>query len=177
MSASTRWGRSLRIGSGPMSSSTFRVLFTLTLATLASATWLSAQAARPRFDVTSVKRSPPEASQGFGRAIRTAGVLDFSNTSVWGLIEFAYDIDLMQVVGDPDWIHTEGYAVTAKAESNTSTDQMRLMTQSMLEDRFKLVARKEHRPSPHLDLVPARVDGALGPNAQLVGPGEDCAAA
>jgi uncharacterized protein (TIGR03435 family) len=51
---------------------------------------------------------------------------------------------------------------------------MRLMVQSLLEDRFKLNAHREQRSIAHLDVVRARDDRRLGPNLRVLERSEDC---
>ena len=52
--------------------------------------------------------------------------------------------------------------VVAKLPEGASPDQMNLMLQSLLADRFKLVAHTEQRELPIYTLVKAREDGKLG---------------
>ena len=61
------------------------------------------------------------------------------------LIQRAYGVQAFQVVGGPAWINTDGYDIEAKAERNTDRNQMWLMLQTLLADRFKLRLRRETR--------------------------------
>jgi uncharacterized protein (TIGR03435 family) len=139
-----------------------------------SAMLLQAQATRPRFDVTSVK--PRSAVDGPQTASRV-GRLEMPNDTAWSVIRFAYDLDTdAQVIGPlPDWAYTEGWAISAKSADSIPNDQLHLMTQSLLEDRFGLVAKWEERPLPHLEVVRAREDGQLEPNIQALELREQCA--
>ncbi len=60
---------------------------------------------------------------------------------VW-LIGEAYRVPNRQISGLPDVMATENYDIEAKAERPVSRAQMMLMLRSLLEDRFKLVARR-----------------------------------
>jgi hypothetical protein len=53
----------------------------------------------------------------------------------------------------PKWVYTDLYAINAVAEGNPTKDQMRLMLQSLLADRFKLAAHFEHQEARTLALV------------------------
>ena len=65
--------------------------------------------------------------------------------------------------GAPQWIATKRFDIEAKAANPDATkDQMRLMMQSLLEERFRLKAHRETRELPVLALVLAR-PGKLGP--------------
>ena len=66
-------------------------------------------------------------------------------TTVKFLLEWAYGIQPSQHAGGPSWLETERYDVVAKAEGNATDEQMKLMTQALLADRFHLKVRRESR--------------------------------
>lgn len=72
------------------------------------------------------------------------------------LIQLAYGVREFQISGEPSWVNDERYDVDAKAEGTTSSDQIRVMLQALLADRFKLAVRRETRTGRVYDLVPAR---------------------
>jgi bla regulator protein BlaR1 len=53
----------------------------------------------------------------------------------------------------PKWVSTDKYAINAEAEGDPTKDQMRLMMQSLLADRFKLAVHFERQEVPVLALV------------------------
>jgi len=53
----------------------------------------------------------------------------------------------------PKWVTTDNFEIQAKAEGNPTKDQMRLMMQSLLADRFKLAVHFEDRPVPAYNLA------------------------
>jgi uncharacterized protein (TIGR03435 family) len=61
------------------------------------------------------------------------------------LIITAYRIKDYQLSGGPGWVYAERYDIDAKAEDNPSRDQMRMMIQSLLKERFKLNLRRENK--------------------------------
>lgn len=61
----------------------------------------------------------------------------------------------------PKWANDD-YTLDAKAEGNPTKDQMRLMMQSLLADRFKLRVHFETKEVPVLALMPVK-PGKLGP--------------
>lgn len=69
-------------------------------------------------------------------------------TVPYSLIEDAYGLRDDQMVGGPEWIHTQYYAVTAKAERPVGAPEMRPMMATLLEDRFHLKAHREKRQMP-----------------------------
>ena len=83
-----------------------------------------------------------------------------ADVSLPAYIEFAYKIMLMpeqeqtMISHLPKWVGTQSFAIEAKAPTADSTkDQMRLMMQSLLADRFKLVVHFETQEQPALALV------------------------
>jgi uncharacterized protein (TIGR03435 family) len=69
-------------------------------------------------------------------------------TTLKFLLEWAYGIQPSQHAGGPPWINTDRYDIVAKAEGNATDDQMKLMVQTLLADRFKLKLHHESRPLP-----------------------------
>ena len=80
-------------------------------------------------------------------------------------ISFAYKLEIYQskTMNEhlPKWAN-DLYVIDAKADGNPTKDQMRLMMQSLLADRFKLRVHFEAREGPVLALTLAE-PGALGP--------------
>ena len=72
------------------------------------------------------------------------------------LMEAAYHVQDFLIVGGPEWVKWDGYAVDAKASGNPGHAQMMLMLQSLLEGRFQLGVHRESREVPVYALVPAR---------------------
>ena len=120
---------------------------------------LSAQAVKPAFEVASVKRSLP----GIPPAPRTsAGTFYRGRATVENLIEFAYGTQSFQVIGGPDWVRKDRFDISARAAESVSPEQMPLMVQSLLQERFRLVVRQDRREMRHAALVLARSDGRVG---------------
>jgi uncharacterized protein (TIGR03435 family) len=90
-------------------------------------------------------------------------------------IEFAYKLpkyprrqreaELAQL---PKWVSSDRYAINAVAAGNPTKDQMRLMLQSLLADRFKLAVHFERQETPALALVldkPGQTGAKLYPHS------------
>ncbi len=69
------------------------------------------------------------------------------------LIKTAYGVDAEKVVGGPSWLELDRYDVFAKGPDPTSQDTARVMLQSLLADRFKLVLHRDSRPLPGFALT------------------------
>jgi len=123
----------------------------------------SVQTPQATFEVASIKKRDSP-FQGFPRRIADHGTYSVPTTSVVGLIQFAYGVRDDLIVDGPDWIRTVFFEVNAKVGRDATANEMRPMMQSLLEERFGLVVRKEQREMRHLLLLPARADGRLGPN-------------
>ena len=136
---------------------------------------IAAQEARPRFEVASVKRtsSTIPMTAPIPRAF-PGGRFRADFTTVDGLLWFAYGVRQDFVFGGPDWVRRDTFEISAAAATDAPADQIKLMVQSLLEDRFKLVTHVEKREMRFLALVPAKPNGALGPNLARI---EECSAA
>lgn len=91
-----------------------------------------------------------------------------SATGALGMfIQFAHKLNVFQDKAAldhlPKWATTEYFDIEAKApRTDVTKDQMRLMMQSLLADRFKLVVHFEARDVPAMTLVRVNPD-KLGP--------------
>jgi len=118
------------------------------------------------FEVASVKLSAPDArgmtfsSQGGGLAVK--------NATLKQLIINAYELREFQIPGGPGWISTDHFDIEAKSEApavpldfGSMTDEQRKewhgqfkeRMQSLLADRFQLVAHQETKEMPIYVLV------------------------
>src|SRR5262245_61617600 len=130
---------------------------------------LGAQTSKPSFELASVKRNM-SGGAGYRMGPRPGGAYDAGNVPMSVLIEFAYEVAGYLLVGGPGWLQTHRFDIAARAGRDAPIADMRLMMQSLLEDRFKLVARKEWREMSHFALVKARGDGRLGPGLRRCEP-------
>jgi len=94
----------------------------------------------------------------------TGGLFSATNTPLWVYLRFAYKSTL-STPGLPAWGRTDRFDVEARAQGNPTKDQFRLMMQSLLADRFKLVMHTETRQSPIYALVRAK-PGKNGPQLE-----------
>jgi uncharacterized protein (TIGR03435 family) len=147
-----------------------RVLATLVVTAVSSMS-LQGQSTKPAFEVASIKRNqearlyPGEMSSWSGKG----GVVNVIKITVLSAVVYAYDLKPYQVVGGPDWIRNDRFTISARAGRSAPDAEIKLMLQSLLEDRFKLVTHAEQRDMPFRALVPARADGRLGPYMRRMG--------
>jgi uncharacterized protein (TIGR03435 family) len=129
------------------------------------------------FEVVSIKPNRGGArNSGFKRF--TGGQLDAANITLKMLIAFAYDIPEERILQGPAWLDSERYDILAKPDQGTdqpvdrSMGTIRLRTQTLLADRFKLTFRKESRQLPIFRLTvdkggPKRLQPPKGPSPDL----------
>jgi uncharacterized protein (TIGR03435 family) len=111
------------------------------LGILAGAAASGQSAPPPRFEVASVKKGGDAFST---RPERTAGRIRWT-TQLCYLIGYAYQIDFSRVTGKPCGAI---YSVEATFDPAATDDQVRLMVQSLLSDRFRL---RTHRATAEAD--------------------------
>ena len=95
-------------------------------------------------------------------------------------IQFAYKIWLTpeqahsMVANLPKWVATDSFVIEARAPDGTNKEQMRLMLQSLLADRFKVAVHFENQEASVFALVldkPGKTGPQLHPHSE--GPGCD----
>jgi uncharacterized protein (TIGR03435 family) len=80
------------------------------------------------------------------------------------VIQGAYAVRPYQVVGGPDWVNSIHFDVDAKAaNASATTEEVRLMLQALLADRFRLQLHKETRNIPAYVLSIAKGGTRLRP--------------
>ncbi|MGP0072860.1 MAG: TIGR03435 family protein [Bryobacteraceae bacterium] len=104
--------------------------------------------ANPAFEVATIRPSDP-ASQGQIVTLRGVEVIT-TNTTVHDLINLAYWLHPKQLTGGPAWTESEKYDMAGKpdAPGQPSVDQMKMMIQKLLADRFQLKFHFEKRDLP-----------------------------
>ena len=109
----------------------------------------------PAFEVASVKLNKLDTRGFIGAVPGRTGFIGFKGTSarLVVLVEAAYNIADRQLSRTSGWVESEGFDVDARAEHPASEDQIRLMLQNLLADRFKLKIRWETKEEAVYDLV------------------------
>jgi uncharacterized protein (TIGR03435 family) len=115
----------------------------------------SGKAKRPAFDVASVK---PNTGGGGGFSMGTKnGRLTATNVPVRMLIVKGFHVKEFQLSGGPGWLDSERYDVVAKtSDTSISDDNLWLLLQPLLADRFKLRFHRETKQLPVYSLVVAK---------------------
>jgi bla regulator protein blaR1 len=137
--------------------------------------WQIAAGGKMEFEVASIRPGAPCNTRctNVGMSIDDAPIPPDGNLKadfpLPTYIEFAYKTMLTQKQEEtmvshlPNWVSTQSFVVEAKAPTIDATkDQMRLMMQSLLADRFKLAVHFETEEQPVLALVIVK-EGRTGP--------------
>lgn len=108
----------------------------------------SAASAQVRFDIADVHRS---ASATNPQTFRSGGLLRgeryyLRKTTMLDLIRLAYGSEPDDVLGGPAWLALTRFDIAAKAGASTSAQNLRLMLQLLLAERFALALHKDVRP-------------------------------
>ncbi len=150
--------------------------------------WQTAAGGHMEFEVASIHLSEP------GIFLQPNIVLNSEDTPVPAggqfiadfplqiFIEFAYKImptreqEQTMLTHLPGWIATDHFVIRAQFSGNPTKDQVRLMVQALLADRFKLAVHFETHDAPALALVFVK-PGRLGPRIRRHDEGASCDAA
>jgi uncharacterized protein (TIGR03435 family) len=120
-----------------------------------------APAARPEFEVASVKRNLSGSRPWLVPPV--GGRFTATNVTLRLLIGVSWRL---KVSGGPSWVLTDGYDVSAVApEPSVSADDFSLMMQNLLKDRFALRVHTETHEAQVYVLLPAK-NGLKLPDAR-----------
>jgi uncharacterized protein (TIGR03435 family) len=129
----------------------------------------------PAFEAADVHVSPkvrvPSMSTGGLRGTRYL----VRQATMVNLISLAYDIDNdNKILGGPNWLDIDRFDVSARALAGSSPEQVRLMLQTLLAQRFSLKLHKDSKELPGFVLsagsgkprMKPAADAAASPNCQ-----------
>ena len=130
----------------------------------------------PSFDVASIRQSKPRAQSHFSME---NGRLSADGLTLQGYIGTAWHLMLSREQEDamvahlPKWVSTDTFGIEAQAAGDPTQDQMRVMLQSLLTDRFGLRVHFETAQVPMLALVLDK-PGKTGPKLRPHSEGPPC---
>jgi uncharacterized protein (TIGR03435 family) len=117
---------------------------------------------KPTFEVASVKPAAMDmaklvAQAQSGEMPRVGPRVDGARAeyifmALKDLISLAYKVKPYQITG-PDWIASQRFDIIARLPEGASKDDVPMMLQALLEDRFKLALHRESQEHPVLALV------------------------
>lgn len=137
-------------------------------ASLIIAFWIFSAHAQPtqptdtaiHFEVASIRPVPPIGRAMFvgtkgGPGSTDPGRMTFGYVTLASLVRRAYGIDSFQLFC-PDWLYTERFDITAKVPEGATKEQIPMMLQNLLADRFKLKVHSEMKVMPIYELSVAK---------------------
>jgi uncharacterized protein (TIGR03435 family) len=141
--------------------------------------WQTAAGGKMSFEVASVKQdTAPQSPSNTTTNVAlgpgdyyspTGGFFSATNFTLNAYIAFAYKLtgNQLRVLLPqlPKWVTSDRYDIQARAAGNPTKDQMRLMMQSLLADRFRLAVHYETRQLPVFALMLEK-PGKMGPQFQ-----------
>jgi uncharacterized protein (TIGR03435 family) len=112
--------------------------------------------ARPEFEVASIRpAAPQDARVDIGMHIDGSQVR-FNFLSVRDCMRIAWKVKDYQVVG-PDWVGSDRFNITAKVpDGGANQDQVAIMLQNLIKDRFKLTYHMDKKDFAVYALVAAK---------------------
>jgi bla regulator protein BlaR1 len=130
--------------------------------------WRPQAGSKQEFEVVSVKQNKSDIDASMNVDAK-GGSISGSNVRLISYIYFAYNVtgNQLQLLMPqlPKWVVDDRFDIQARADSNPTRDQMRLMLRHLLSDRFKLAMHYETRQLPVFALALA-TPGKLGPHIQ-----------
>jgi uncharacterized protein (TIGR03435 family) len=112
--------------------------------------------ANPSFEVATIKPSQPDRPGKLfgvqGSHFRTI------NTTLADMIKFAYGVQDKQIIGAPSWVESDKFDIEAQpdAPGAPNKDQVSMMMQKLLTDRFQLKFHKDTKELPAYVLTAAK---------------------
>jgi uncharacterized protein (TIGR03435 family) len=97
------------------------------------------------FDVASVKPSAPDARGGMIRQQPGNQTYHAENVPLRLMMTVAYTVTDRQISGGPSWMNADRFDLEAKAARPRTSDELHIMLQHLLEERFQLKLRREPR--------------------------------
>ena len=149
--------------------------------TQAAPDWQIKAGGKQQFEVASVRDDPsgkwvpPPFSFDADDAFKDTGGLFTADANLATYISFAYKLPIQYnlLSGLPEWAKKEHFVIQARAEGNPTKDQVRLMMQSLLADRFKLALHYEMQDRTVLAMTLAK-PGTFGQRLRLHADGLPC---
>jgi uncharacterized protein (TIGR03435 family) len=136
------------------------------------------------YEVASIRPSQPNAPEGYVDPLPNGIGYNAKRIPVKDMLSVMYRIPRRQIIGGPDWLSSEKVDVQARADHPYSIDDLHIMFQNLLADRFNLKLHKESKVGAVYILTVAKsglkmtpVDAGKernipitnGPNHELIG--------
>jgi uncharacterized protein (TIGR03435 family) len=132
----------------------------------------AAAASAPAFELADVHVSAHTTNPNFTGGALLGDRYLLHNATMVDILSLAYSIENDNILSGPPWLGLDRFDVSARAPRDTSPDNVKLMLQALLADRFHLVTHKDTHPLPAYVLSVGKGGPKLKPGADS-GP-SDC---
>jgi uncharacterized protein (TIGR03435 family) len=133
------------------------------LALLSGAAFGQSADTPPNFEIADVHVRPHSSNPFMTGGILRGSRYEVRKATMVDLVSLAYGVDGDKVLSGPSWLETDRFDVIAKAPPSTSPEAAKLMLQTLLADRFKLVIHMDSKPLPAFALTVGKRKLALKP--------------
>ncbi len=113
-------------------------LFAAAICLIPSFTHAQNKPARLTFDVATIRRSNANDLNGGIKPLPGGNGYSAKNIPIKLMISLMYRVPMRQITGGPDWLASDRYDVEARTDGSYSVDDLHLMFQNLLTDRFNL---------------------------------------
>jgi uncharacterized protein (TIGR03435 family) len=100
--------------------------------------------ATPNFEVASVRQATSDPAQPRRRPMVGTDRVEFRNVTLWYCLSYAYGMKSYQMIG-PDWLREARYDILAKGPEGTLREDLPVMMQTLLAERFQARTHQETR--------------------------------
>ena len=105
-------------------------------------------APRLTYEIVSVRPSEPDAPSGQVDPLPNGVGYNAHGVTVKEMLAVMYRIPLRQITGGPDWVSSQRFDVQGRADRPYSIDDLHIMFQNLLADRFSLKLHHEIKVGP-----------------------------
>jgi uncharacterized protein (TIGR03435 family) len=116
--------------------------------------------AAQEFDVASIRATKDRSDESM--VVDPGGII-YARVTLQNCLEAAYGVKPYQVSG-PDWLDSDRFDISARAEGAHSKDELMLMLRALLASRFKLTLHRERKALPVYALLPGKNGPKLRPS-------------
>jgi uncharacterized protein (TIGR03435 family) len=127
------------------------VLLALIVAGSSAPRWIAFAQARSAFEVASIRAVKPGEHAEPSLDVSPSH-LTIRRYNLRSMVEWAYRMDGREIVGS-NLLDAQDFDITAKAAAPASADELRLMLQTLLAERFRLALHREQKLLPLYSLV------------------------
>ncbi len=140
--------------------------------------------AKLEFEVASIKPAVMPGGRGMirlgpqgGPGSGDPGRVSYTLSTIRDLMVIAYGVQRYQISGGPNWLDSERFDITAKVPEGATKEQVRVMLQNLLAERFKLTLHRETKELPMYALVVAGKGAKVKESTVADPPASEAAAA